>query len=425
VQLQSPFLVNLLYAFQDPHDLCVIMPFMQGGDLRYYLNTKGHMPESMVKFYAAEMILGLEELHSKHIVYRDLKPDNVLFDSDGHLRISDFGLGVILQKDSSYKTRGTAGTAGYQAPEVVQKLRYGVSVDVWSLGVTLYELLTRERPFHKGETFLTEQKIRFRDVDLSKEAKSLVRGLLRYHPKDRLGCGADGWEAVKRHPFFNGIDWAAMNRRDVTPPFKPEPDRAHCSPDHELQEQFFGEDRNKDAPLTGDQQKVFENYDYSTDLKDKETKRPLIGGPVDDNLEDVDLTKEFEHDGQKSPNGTAGQALKPTTREPASPGQASQTTAPSGESLSKSEAAAQPGSDARRSSSVPRPVGEAKHAIIDPGAAPKEQGSRTDSRNPRHSVSKNSQIRDDGSEDMPERGRADSAQKESGALVPGSAEDSE
>jgi hypothetical protein len=190
---------------------------------------------------------------------------------------------------------------------------------------------------------------------------------------------------------------------------------------------FFGEDRNKDAPLSGDQQKLFENYDYNTDLKDKETKRPLIGGPVDDNLEDVDLTKEFEHEGQKSPNGTPGQASKaPASREPASPGQASQTPAPSGGSLSKSlEAAAQPGSDARRSSSESRPAGEEKRAIIDSGAAPKEQGSRTDSRNPRHSISKNSQIRDDGSEDLPERGIADSAQKDSGALVPGSAEDSE
>jgi len=292
-QLQSPFLVNLLYAFQDAYDLFVIMPFMQGGDLRYYLTTKGRMPESMVRFYAAEMILGLEELHSKHIVYRDLKPDNVLLDSQGHLRISDFGLGVILKKENSYKTKGTAGTAGYQAPEVIHKRSYGVSVDVWSLGVTLYELLTRDRPFHKEETFEQEQKIRFRDVELSKEAKDLVRKLLRFRPSDRLGCGSDGWDPVKHHTFFKGVDWDAFSRREATPPFTPEPDRAHCSPDHELQEQFFGDDRKKETPLTPDEQQQFATYEFNVDLKNKETKHPIITGPVDDNLEDVDLTIEL------------------------------------------------------------------------------------------------------------------------------------
>jgi len=145
-QLTSPFLVNLLYAFQDDYDLYLVMPFMQGGDMRYYLSTRGEMSEEMVRYYGAEILLGLEELHAKKILYRDLKPDNCLFDDQGHVRLSDFGLAVILKKESHFMTLGTAGTHGYQAPEVY-KSSYGVGVDVWAFGVLLYELLHRERPF--------------------------------------------------------------------------------------------------------------------------------------------------------------------------------------------------------------------------------------------------------------------------------------
>jgi hypothetical protein len=190
-----------------------------------------------------------------------------------------------------------------------------------------------------------------------------------------------------------------MNRRDVAPPFKPEPDRAHCSPDHELQEQFFGEDRNKDPPLTAEQQKQFENYDYNTDLKNKEKKHPVISGPVDDNLEDIDLTKELEHDGPKA-----------SIVVPAS------TTAAS-ESHSKSlVAATQTGSDVRRSSSESLPTGDEKHGAGDKSAHRRHSVSKSKSKN-----SQARDLRDDGSDsDGPER--VDSGKKEAAVPVPGSAD---
>jgi len=261
-QLKSPFLVNLQFAFQDETDLFLIMPFMQGGDLRYFLTQKGRMAEEACRFYAAESIMGLEELHSLNVVYRDLKPDNLLLDSEGHLRISDFGLAVILKKENDYKVSGGAGTPGYQAPEVLKRLKYGISADYWSLGITLYECLERQRPFHSDEEVLTFQKVSFHHK-VSSEAKSLIRGLLNPEPDKRLGCGADGIDEIKKHPFFKDIDWTAVHDRKLQPPFQPDLDRANCLADHELQDQFFAE--KKEPPLTAEQQKAFEGYEFNTE----------------------------------------------------------------------------------------------------------------------------------------------------------------
>ncbi len=149
---------------------------MQGGDLRYYLNTKGSMSEADCAFYAAEIILGLEELHHLNVVYRDLKPDNVLLDDTGHLRISDFGLAVFLRKEDNYTVTGGAGTPGYQAPEVILRQPYGRSADVWSLAITMYELLERQRPFRKPEDALRESRIEFHQK-LKPETKELIRSV--------------------------------------------------------------------------------------------------------------------------------------------------------------------------------------------------------------------------------------------------------
>eukprot|EP00808_Paulinella_micropora_P003413 g37728.t1 len=266
-QLKSPFLVNLLYAFQDKEDLFVIMPFMQGGDLRYYLNTVGPMSEETARFYAAEIIMGLEELHSKHIAYRDLKPDNILFDSQGHMRISDFGLGVILKEKNRFRTKGSAGTAGYQAPEILQRKTYSTTADIWSFGITLYEMLNCARPFSKSEDFSnTRAEYRVNFVNkVSPECKTLIRGLLRMDPKQRLGAGPTGWQEVKDHEWFDGMNWADMAEKKLEAPFKPKPGWAYCSPDHELQEQFL-EEKSKDPDLTEEQQLRFKHYEYNTKL---------------------------------------------------------------------------------------------------------------------------------------------------------------
>lgn len=115
-KLSSPFLCTLDHAFQSPSELFFIMPFMQGGDLRFHMSQRPCFSESEARFYIAETIMGLEAMHQQHVVYRDLKPDNILLDSTGHIRLSDFGLAVELQRNRQYKTLGNAGTTGYLAP---------------------------------------------------------------------------------------------------------------------------------------------------------------------------------------------------------------------------------------------------------------------------------------------------------------------
>ena len=150
--VRSPFLCHLRYAFESDTELFLVMPFLQGGDLRFHLKERGRMREDTAKFYAAQIVLGLQELHRHWIVYRDLKPENVLLDAKGNVQITDFGLAFMLRDEDKRRTRGQAGTRGYMAPETMGVRGYGLSVDYFSLGVMLYELLHGARPWKNIDT---------------------------------------------------------------------------------------------------------------------------------------------------------------------------------------------------------------------------------------------------------------------------------
>lgn len=290
----SPFLLNLIHAFESPTELFLVMPFMQGGDLRYHLKERGTMNEETMRFYAAELLLGLEAMHQKHIIYRDLKPENVLLDSRGHLRISDFGLAAILNSADGYKTVGQAGTRGYQAPEVLADTPYGTEVDVWSYGVTLFELLHGYRPWKDWarlpSDFMSEDAMCAFDPSVSsqfangtgtagggsshpgefhissrvsKQAQSLLRGLLKVSVSERLGCGTTGWAEVKNHPFFSGVDWALVERTELDPPIKPDTTHANCTADADLADQLLDK---KPRPIPPDQQRHFQGWKWRCDL---------------------------------------------------------------------------------------------------------------------------------------------------------------
>jgi serine/threonine protein kinase len=212
--------------------------------LRYHLENRERtgMSENDVRFYAAEMVLGLEELHHLMIVYRDMKPDNILLDGDGHLRLSDFGISVQLSADKKWVTRGRAGTPGYQAPELLANHAYGVSPDVWSFGITVFEMLHRKRPFKSVKLNQELSPNHFDNLSfsalLSAEARDFISGLLTVDHHKRLGYQPKGgwnWAKVKAHPFFRGIDWEAIAHKQVTPPIKPDTDRANCPGDHDLE----------------------------------------------------------------------------------------------------------------------------------------------------------------------------------------------
>ncbi|GBB99293.1 hypothetical protein RclHR1_34740001 [Rhizophagus clarus] len=219
-----PFLVGLKFSFQTRSHLYLVTDFMNGGELFWHLQNEVRLSEERAKFYAAEIVLALEHLHKYNIVYRDLKPENILLDATGHIALCDFGL--CKENLATGQTTNTfCGTSEYLAPEVLAECGYGKAVDWWSLGILFYEMIAGFSPFYTNDTQLMYRRILFGKLKFPKgffsdDAKSLIKGLLARNPHSRLGSQNDA-EEIKNHPFFANVDWDALYRKQVSPPFKP------------------------------------------------------------------------------------------------------------------------------------------------------------------------------------------------------------
>ncbi|KAL2261612.1 hypothetical protein VTK26DRAFT_3787 [Humicola hyalothermophila] len=221
----SPFIVGLKFSFQTPSDLYLVTDYMSGGELFWHLQKDGKFEEKRAKFYIAELILAIQHLHENDIVYRDLKPENILLDANGHIALCDFGLSKAnLTKNDTTNT--FCGTTEYLAPEVLlDESGYTKMVDFWSLGVLVFEMCCGWSPFYAEDTQqmyknIAFGKVRFPRDTLSLEGRNFVKGLLNRNPKHRLGATDDA-EELKRHAFFADIDWDALSKKLITPPFKP------------------------------------------------------------------------------------------------------------------------------------------------------------------------------------------------------------
>ncbi|KAK0746234.1 serine/threonine-protein kinase sck1 [Schizothecium vesticola] len=222
----SPFIVGLKFSFQTPSDLYLVTDYMSGGELFWHLQKDGKFEEKRAKFYIAELILAIQHLHENDIVYRDLKPENILLDANGHIALCDFGLSKAnLTKNDTTTT--FCGTTEYLAPEVLlDESGYTKMVDFWSLGVLVFEMCCGWSPFYAEDTQqmyknIAFGKVRFPRDTLSLEGRNFVKGLLNRNPKHRLGATNDA-EELKNHAFFNDIDWDALAKKLITPPFKPQ-----------------------------------------------------------------------------------------------------------------------------------------------------------------------------------------------------------
>ena len=270
-EAKNEWIVDLKFSFQDQNYLYLGMEFLPGGDLMSLLMARDILPEQEAKFYAAEIVMAIESVHKLDCIHRDLKPDNVLIDADGHIKLSDFGLTKKLdiklidnnlqnelrnfgntnygtnsnsrfknlsyaQQFSQFKSMknkkrrafaySTVGTPDYIAPEVIRQKGYGQEIDWWSLGVIMFEMMIGYPPFFSESSTETCKKIldwknslNIRpEANISKEAEDILRKLIT-DPENRLGV--NGADEIKSHPFFKGIDWNHI-KETLIPPFIPD-----------------------------------------------------------------------------------------------------------------------------------------------------------------------------------------------------------
>lgn len=221
-EVKHPFLITLWGTFQDARNLYMVMDFVEGGELFSLLRKSGRFPNPVAKFYAAEVTLALEYLHARNIIYRDLKPENLLLDRHGHLKITDFG----FAKRVPDKTWTLCGTPDYLAPEVVSNKGYNKSVDWWSLGILIYEMLCGYTPFwDNGSPMKIYENILRGKVKypayVHPDAQDLLERLITPDLTKRLGNLFGGPQDVKEHPWFSEVTWDRLSKTDIDPPYTP------------------------------------------------------------------------------------------------------------------------------------------------------------------------------------------------------------
>ncbi|XP_072858606.2 protein kinase C theta type isoform X1 [Pogona vitticeps] len=265
-----PFLTHVFCTFQTKENLFFVMEYVNGGDLMFHIQLCHKFDIGRARFYAAEIICGLQFLHSKGIIYRDLKLDNVLLDKEGHIKIADFG----MCKEAMFgdaKTSTFCGTPDYIAPEILLGQKYSLSVDWWSFGVLLYEMLIGQSPFHGQDEEELFQSIRmdspFYPRWLDRDARDLLVKLFVREPERRLGVKGN----IRQHAFFQEIQWEALEERAVEPPFKPKvKSPGDCS--------NFDKEFLKEKPWLslGDRtlinsmdQNMFSNFSFTNPMMDK------------------------------------------------------------------------------------------------------------------------------------------------------------
>ena len=220
-KIDYPFISKLYYAFQNEKKLFMITEYMPGGEMFYHLHMNDHFNENKARFYIAEIVLAIDHLHKNNILYRDLKPENILLDELGHIKLTDFGLSKIMNNIEKDKTYTVCGTPIYVAPEVLTGQGYNKLVDWWSVGVLLYEFLAGYSPYREARTKI-DIKIYKKNLEqdplISDTAFDLIKKLCTFDVSKRIG---KNFEDIKNHEFFKDIDWIKLEKKEITPPYKP------------------------------------------------------------------------------------------------------------------------------------------------------------------------------------------------------------
>lgn len=220
-KVQHPFVVNQEATFQDSRNCYMLLEYVVGGEVFSYLRRAGSFSADVARFYVSTIVLAIEHLHNRNIIYRDLKPENLLIDSSGYTKITDFG----FAKQVDERTWTLCGTPEYLAPEIIQCSGHGKAVDWWSLGILLFEMLAGHPPFCDPNPLNVYEKILQGNVifpeHIDPVSRHLISSLLNSDRSKRLGNLRGGAQDVKNHAWFHGVDWRSLEQRRIRPPIIP------------------------------------------------------------------------------------------------------------------------------------------------------------------------------------------------------------
>ena len=308
--LHHPFLVNMICSFQDNDNLYLVMELLLGGDLRYHINKKivynRKKDENQLKFIAGCTLMGLNYIHENKIIHKDIKPENLVYDSNGYIHITDFGISKFYHPDNG---KENSGTPGYMAPEVLFNKDHDYSVDFFSLGVILYELLMGKRPYHGHSKKELRKDIVTRQARINEEnipdgfvrsknffdCINFINGLLERKKDRRLGN--NGFNEIKEHPWFIDFNWDELLNKEIQPTFIPPQsdsnyDKKYCNEIEKIGEETQKEYNSIKNKI--DYNKYFENYTCSNNFlseineasAEKENKKSKITDILNINLND-------------------------------------------------------------------------------------------------------------------------------------------
>ncbi|RKF55333.1 Serine/threonine-protein kinase 32C [Golovinomyces cichoracearum] len=289
-QLNYQFICNLRYSFQDIEHMYLVVDLMNGGDLRFHISRKTFTEEA-VRFWISELGLALRYIHSQGIVHRDIKPDNVLLDAQGHVHLADFNVASDITPGKQLTSK--SGTLAYLAPEVFSGNGYSCEADWWSLGVLFYESIYNKRPFEKtNNTSLRAQileaspKFPLTEPPVSIACMHAISSALEEDPKKRMGCvRGDEFASFTGNPFFQAIDFDALERKEIEPIFVPSSEKTNFDATYDLEEVLLEE-----APLEARARRQKPREQLRENASEKEIREEEMYKLIDDQFTPFDYT---------------------------------------------------------------------------------------------------------------------------------------
>ena len=282
--MESPYIVNMHYAFQDKENLYLVMDYLSGGDLRFHISRHKKFSEEQTRFFICGLILSLEYIHSNNIIHRDIKPENLVLEENGYVRVTDFGIAKKNTSTISVKSRvETSGTPGYMSPEVMKSLNHSFCADFFAVGVMGYEFMKGERPYNGKNRKEIKEKIMKKQVEIkfeelnenwSRESADFINKLLIREPENRLGY--KNINELKEHPWLKYYPWSLIKDKKLPSPFIPENkdnfDKRYC----ENIEKIGEETNNRYQEILSVSEENMDNLFDNFYFNENEDKRRLM-----------------------------------------------------------------------------------------------------------------------------------------------------